>query len=102
MAEGLGLTGVPYPTYGVDSFAAAPPRSTAVSEPVVSSSSYTGIREFMPHRYAEDHHRPATGVDMTGMHGYAPPKTGSTMPAPGFTSLSGLRDTESFGGRSRG
>ena len=86
MAEGLGFTGVPYPTYGVDSFAAAPPMATAISEPVASNSTYTGIRESMPHRYAEDYHRPATGVDMTGMHGYAAPKTGYTMLAPGFTS----------------
>ena len=102
MAEGLGFTGVPYPTYGVDSFAAAPPMATAISEPVASNSTYTGIRESMPHRYAEDYHRPATGVDMTGMHGYAAPETGYTMLAPGFTSLSGLRGPDSCGGRSRG
>ena len=39
---------------------------------------------------------------MTGIPGYAAPKTGYTMPAPGFTSLSGLRGSESCGGRSRG
>ena len=85
MAEGVGFTAVPYPTNGVDSFAAAPPMATAVSEPVASSSTYTGIRESMPRRYADDYHRPATGVYMTRMAGYAPPETGYTMPAPGFT-----------------
>ena len=62
MAEGLGFTGVPYPTYDVDSFAATPPMATAVSESVASSSTYTVIRESMPRRYADDYHRPATGV----------------------------------------
>ena len=79
MAEGLGFTGVPYPTYGVHSFAAAPPMATAVSEPVASSSTYTGIRESMPRRYAHDYLRPATGVYMTGILGYAAPETGYTM-----------------------
>ena len=73
MAKGIGFTGVPYPSEGVDSFAAAPAMTTAVSEPVASSSTYTGIRESMPHRYAEDYHRRATGVDITGMHGCAAP-----------------------------
>ena len=91
MAEGLGFTGVPYPTYGVDSFADAPPMATAVSEPVASSSTYTGIRESMPRRYAEGYH---TGVDMTGMPSSAASQTGYNMPAPGFTSLSGLRGPE--------
>ena len=36
------------------------------------------------------------------MSGYAAPETGYTMPAPGFTSVSGLRGPESCGGRSRG
>ena len=92
---------MPYPTYGVDSFAAAPPMAPAFSEPVASSSTYTGIPESMLHHYAEDYHRPATGVNMTGMPGNAAPETGYTMPAPGFTSLSGLRGPESCGGRSR-
>ena len=50
LAEGLSFTGVPYPTYGVDSFAAAPSMATAVSEPVASSS--------MRRRYDYDYHRP--------------------------------------------
>ena len=102
IAEGLGFTGVPYSTYGVDSFAAAPPMATAVRQPVASSSIWTVIRESMPHRWAEDYHRPATGVDMNNMPVYAAPQTGYTMPAPGFTSLSGLRGPVSCGGRSRG
>ena len=102
MGEGLGFTGVPYPTYGVDSFAAAPTMATAVSEPVASSSTYIGIRESMTLRYADDYHRPATRVDMTCILCYAAPVTGYTMPAPGFTSLSGLRGPESCGGWSRG
>ena len=99
MAESLGFTGVPYPTYGVDSFAAAPPMATAVSEPVASSSTYVSIRESMPRRYADDYHRTATGVYMTGIPGYAAPETGYTMPTPGFTSLSGLHGPQSCGGR---
>ena len=90
MAEGLGFTGMPYPTYGVTSAATAPPVATAVSEPVASSSTYTGIHESMPRRYDDDYHRPATGVCMTGISGYAAPETGYTMPAPCFTSPSGL------------
>ena len=53
MAEGLGFTGLPYPTYGVTPAATAPPMATAVSEPVASSSTYTGIHEPAPLRYAE-------------------------------------------------
>ena len=102
MGVGLGFTGVPYPTYGVDSFATAPPMGTAVSEPVAFSSNYTAIAESMLGRYADDYHRPATGVYMTCIPGCAAPQTGYTMPAPGFTSLSGLRGPESCGGRSRG
>ena len=79
IADGLGFTGVPYPTYGVDSFAAAPPMATALSEPVAYSSTYTGVRESMPRRYAADYHRLPTGVDMSGMLGYAAPETGYTV-----------------------
>ena len=75
---------------------------TAVSEPVASSSTYTGVPEPMPRRYEDGYHRPAAAVYMTGIPGYAAPEPGYTMPAPGFTSLSGLRGTESCGGRSRG
>ena len=99
MAEGLGFTSTPYPTYGV---APAATMATAVSEPVASSSTYTGIRESMPRRYDDDCHRPAAGVYMTGIPSYVVPEPGYTMPAPGFTSLSGLRGPESCGGRSRG
>ena len=48
MAEGLGFAGMPYPTYGVDPVATAPPMATAVCEPVASSSTYTDNREPMP------------------------------------------------------
>ena len=67
MAEGLGVTGMPYPTYGVTPAATAPPMATAVSEPVASSSTYTGICESMPLRYNDDYHRPAKGVYMTDL-----------------------------------
>ena len=95
MAEGLGFTGMPYLTYGVTPAATAPPIATAVSEPVASSSTYTGIPESMPRRYDDDYHGPAAGVNMTGIPGYAAPDTGYTMPDPGFTSLSGVRGFES-------
>ena len=55
-----------------------------------------------PVSYAEDYHRPATDVDTTDMPGYAALETGYTMPAPGFTSLSGVRGPELCRGRSRG
>ena len=45
MAEGLGFAGMPYPTYGVHPVATAPPMATAISEPMASSSTYTGIHE---------------------------------------------------------
>ena len=102
MAEGLGFTGMPYPTYGVTPAATVPPMVFAVSEPVASSSTYTGVPEPVPRRYEDDYHRPAAGVYMTGIPGYVAPEPGYTMPAPGFTSLSGLRGPESCGGRSRG
>ena len=97
MAEGLGFTGIPYPTYGVTPAAFAPPMATAVSEPVASSSTYTGICESMPRGYDDDYHKPATGVYMTGIPGYAAPEAGYTMPTPGFTSLSGLRGLSHVG-----
>ena len=90
MAEGLGFTGMPYPTYGVTPAATVQPMATAVSEPVASSSTYTGAPEPMPRRYEDGYHRPAAGVYMTGIPGYAAPQPGYTMPAPGFTSLSSL------------
>ena len=102
MAEGLGFFGMPYPTYGVTPAATVPPMATAVSEPVASSSTYTGVPEPMPRRNGDAYHRPAAAVYMTGIPGYAAPEPGYTMPAPGFTSLSGLRGPESCGGRSRG
>ena len=102
MAEGLGFTGMPYPTYGVAPTATVPPMATAVSEPVASSSAYTGAPGSVPRRYDDVYHRLAAGVYMTGIPGYAAPERGYTMPAPGFTSLSGLRGPESLGGRSRG
>ena len=102
MAEGLGFTGMPYPTYGVTPAATVPPMATALSEPVASSSTYTGDPAPMPCRYEDGYHRLAAGVYMTGIPGYAAPEPGYTMAAPGFTSLSGLRGPESLGGRSRG
>ena len=55
--------------------------ANAVREPVASSSTYTGIPESMPRRYDDDSHRPAAGVYMTGISGYAAPETGYTMRA---------------------
>ena len=79
-----------------------PPMATAASKPVASSSTYTGAPEPMPHRYEDVYHRPAAGVHMTGIPGYAALEPGYTMPVPGFTSLSGLRGPETLGGRSEG
>ena len=56
----------------------------------------------MPRRYEDDYDRRAAGVYMTSISRYAAPEPRYTMPAPGFTSLSGLRGPESCGGRSRG
>ena len=89
MAEGLGFTGMPYPTYGVTPAATVPPMATAVSKPLASSSAYTGAPEAMPRRDEDLYHRPAAGVYMTGIPGYVAPEPGYTMPAPGLTSLSG-------------
>ena len=102
MAEGLGFTGMPYLTYGVTPAATVQPMATAVSEPVASSSTYTGVPEPMPHRYEDGYHRPAACVYMTGIPGHAAPEPGYTMPASGVTSLSGLCGPESCGGRGRG
>ena len=102
MAEGLGFTGMPYPTYGVAPAATVPRMANAESEPVVSSSTYTGAPEPMPRRYEDGYHRPAAGVYMTGIPGSAAPEPGYTIAAPVSTSLSGLRGPESLGGRSRG
>ena len=102
MAEGLGFTGMHYSTYGAAPAATAPAMATAVSEPVASSFTYTGIPESMPHRYDDDYHRPAAAVYMIGIPGHAAPKPDYTMPAPGFTSLFSLCGPESCGGRSRG
>ena len=95
MAERLGFTGMPYPTYGVTPAATLPPLATAVSEPVASSSTYTGAPEPMPHHCDDFYPRLAVGLHKTGIPGYAAPE-------PGFTSLSGLRGPESLVGRSRG
>ena len=93
---------MPYSTYGVTPAETAPPMTTAVSEPVASSSTDTGIPESIARRYDDDYHRPAAAVYLTSVPGYAAPEPGYTMPALGFTSLSGLRGPESCGGRSRG
>ena len=102
MAGGLGFTNMPYPTYALTPVATVPPMVTAVSKPVASSSTYTGVPEPMPRRYEDDYHGPAAAVCMTGIPGYALPEPGSTMPAPSFTSQSALCGPESCGGRSRG
>ena len=102
MAECLGFTGMPYPTYGVTPAATVPPMATAVSEPVASSSINSGAPEPMPRRYADVYHRPAAGGYMTGIPGYAAPEPGYAMPVPAFTSLSSLCGPESLGGRSKG
>ena len=78
MAEGLGFTGMPYPTYGVTQPATVPPMATAVSKPVACSSTYTGAPEPLPRRYEDVHHRCAAGVYMTGIPGYAAPEPGYT------------------------
>ena len=102
MVECLGFSGMPYPTYGVTPDATVPPMAIAVSEPVVSSSTYSGASEPMPRRYEDGYHRPAAGMYMTEMPDYWATEPGYTMPAPDFTSLLGLRGPESLGGRSRG
>ena len=102
MAEGLGFTGMPYPTYSVTPAATVPPMATAVSKHVASSSTYTGVPEPMPCRYEDGYHRLAAAVYMTGIPGDAAPEPGYTMPAPGSTSMSGLCGSDSCGGRSRG
>ena len=90
MAECLGFTGMPCPTYGVNLVATAPPMATAVSEPVASSSTYTGIHDPAPRRYAEGYHRPSACVSPSYIFGYAALEPGYAMPAPGFASLSGI------------
>ena len=102
MAEGLDFTGMPYPTYGVTPAATAPPMATAVIEPVASSSTYTGIHEPAPVRYAEGYQRPPAGVAPTYIPGYAAPEPGYNMSAPSFASMSDLRGPESCWGRGRG
>ena len=102
LAESLGFTGMPYLTYGVTPAATAPPMATPVSESVASRSTQRGICEFMPLRYNDDYHRPATGLYMTGIPVYAAPEIGYTMPAPCFTCRIGLRGPDLCGGRSRG
>ena len=87
MAEVLGLTGMPYPTYGVTPAATVPPMATAVSEPVASSSTYTGVPEPMPRRHKDGYHRPAAAVYMTEIPGYAALEPGYTMPAPSASPL---------------
>ena len=72
-AEGPGFTGMPYPTNGVTPAPTVPLMATAVSEPVASSSTYTGASEPMPRQYEDVYHRPAAGVYMTEIPGYAAP-----------------------------
>ena len=102
MAEAVGFTGMPYPTYSVTPAPTVPPMANAVSEAVAASSTCTGVPEPMPRRYDDDYHRPAAALYMIGIPGYAAPEPGYTMLAPGFTSLSGPHGPESCGGRSRG
>ena len=94
VAEGIGLTWMPYFTYGVDPLATAPSMAHLVSQPVALGSSYTGIRE------------PTTCYDPDLFRGVATASPLSTkpayaMPEHGFTSLSDLRGPESCGGRSK-
>ena len=93
---------MPYQTYGVTSAATVPPMATAVSKPKASSSAYGRAPEPMPRRYEDVYHRPAAGVYMTGIPGYAAAEPGYTTPVSDFTSLSGLRGPGSLGGMSRG
>ena len=65
MSECLGSTCRPYSTHGLTPAATMPPTATAASEPVASSSTYTGIHESMPRRYDDDYYRPATSVYIT-------------------------------------
>ena len=102
MARGLAFTRMPYPSYGVTPAATVPPMATALSEPVASSSTYTGVPEPMPRRHEDDYHISSAAVYMTGIPGYSAPEPGYTMPAPGFTSLSRLNGPDSCGGGSRG
>ena len=95
MAEGLGFTAMPYPTYGVKPVATVPPKATC-------SSTYSGIHDPASLRYAHGYHRPPAGVGPSYIPGYAALEHGYTMPAPGFASLSGLPGLESCGGRSKG
>ena len=62
MGESLGFIGMPYPTYGVNPVATAPPMATTGRESVASSSTYTSINEPMPLRCAQGYHRPPAGV----------------------------------------
>ena len=73
MAEGLGFSGMPYSTYRVTPAGTVPPMATAVSEPVASSPTHTGIPEPMPRRYEDGYHRPAAAVYMTGIPDCAAP-----------------------------
>ena len=93
---------MPYPTYDLNPVVTVPPMVTSVSEPVVSSTTYTGIYEPVPLQYAEGYHRPLAGVGPTYVPGYAAPEPGYGMPAPGIPPLSGCRGPESCGGHSRG
>ena len=97
MAGGLGFTGMPYSTKGVTPASTVPPMATVFSEWEASSSTYTRVPESMPRRYDNDYHRPAADVYMTGIPGFAAPQPVYTMPARGFTSLSGLRGPQSCG-----
>ena len=76
MAEGLGFTGMPCPTYGVPPAATVLTMATAVSEAVASSSTYTGVPEPMPRRYEDGYHRSAAAVYMTGICNKLVPKGG--------------------------
>ena len=92
VAEGTGVTAMPYPTYAVEPLVAEPAMAHSVSEPVAFGSSHVGIHE--PPPCHEPDAFPGTPVRVCH-----PRKPANTMPKHGFTSLSGLRGTESCGGR---
>ena len=94
-AEGRGLTGMPYPSHGVEPLATEPPMAHPVSEPMASGSSHVGIHEPAPCHEPAAFHRAPVGLCPATVPGY-------TMPDHGFTSRSGLRGPVSGGGRSRG
>ena len=68
MAEGLGFTGMPYPTYSVTPAATVPPMATAVGEPVASSSTlFLSLCRAALKMTITDPRRPCTGLGYLAM-----------------------------------